>query len=363
MKRNRTVTSLLITTSLCSLLGTTAVKADDAKPEPFLSAGPVAFGAFVDTYAAYDYNHPYTIDRAYTTQPVHENQVNLNLAMIEAKLDSSDWRGRLAIQGGDSVNSNYAAEKDIFWRYIQESSVGYKITDKLWIDGGVYLSHIGFESFNSRDNWTYTRSLVADYSPYYETGVKLSYQIDDETAAQFHVLRGWQNISNDETPAYGIQLTHAPCKTVQLTYANFIGETNGAGVRYFNDFIGKVDLTDSFSMAAQVDIGAQDRTNQDTAWWNGFALLAKYTLTPKLALGGRIERFSDPHQVVLSTVSGESFSATGFSVNIDYELAPKLFWRNEYRAMVGSHAVFPKDTEGNFRNEDNLVVTSLSFSL
>ena len=358
MKSIKTLISLAIGLLCCS----SAAADDTAAPNP-LAVGPVTFGAFVDTYAAHDFNDPFTLSRQYTTQAIHEDQVNLNLAMVDAKLDTPEWRGRLAVQGGDSVNSNYAAEKDLFWRYIQESSVGYKITDKLWIDGGVYLSHLGFESFNSRDNWNYTRSLVAEYSPYYETGVKLTYQIDEDTSAQFHVLRGWQNISNDVTPAYGIQLTQAASKTVQLTYNNFIGDQEGAGVRYFNDFIGKVDVKDDLSLAAQFDVGTQERTNESTAWWNGFSLMCRYKLTPKLALGGRVEKFFDPHQVVLSTISGNSFNATGASVNLDYEIFPKLFWRNEYRILASQKDVFPKNYEGEFNDTDNLIITSLSYSL
>jgi hypothetical protein len=34
-------------------------------------------------------------------------------------------------------------------------------------------SHIGFESVISADCWTLTRSLLAENSPYYETGMRL----------------------------------------------------------------------------------------------------------------------------------------------------------------------------------------------
>ena len=103
---------------------------------------------------------------------MHEDQVNLNLAYIDGTLSTDNYRGRIALQTGDSVVSNYLSENDLFWRYIQECSFGYKINEDLWIDGGIYLSHIGAESFISGDNINYTRSLVAEFSPYYETGVK-----------------------------------------------------------------------------------------------------------------------------------------------------------------------------------------------
>ena len=37
--------------------------------------------------------------------------------------------------------------------------------DNLWLDAGIFVSHIGLESANSRDNLTLTRSIMADNSP------------------------------------------------------------------------------------------------------------------------------------------------------------------------------------------------------
>ena len=65
------------------------------------------------------------------------------------------------MQAGTSVQANYASEPTLgtvsgpdLARNIQEAYVGYRVTDKLWIDEGIYFSHIGFESWISRDNWT-----------------------------------------------------------------------------------------------------------------------------------------------------------------------------------------------------------------
>ncbi|MGH7469382.1 MAG: outer membrane beta-barrel protein [Longimicrobiales bacterium] len=54
-------------------------------------------------------------------------------------------------------------------RQIQEGVVGYYVGDHIWIDVGLYFSHIGTEGWISRGNWTYTRSLIADWLPYDES--------------------------------------------------------------------------------------------------------------------------------------------------------------------------------------------------
>jgi len=40
----------------------------------------------------------------------------------------------------------------------------------------------------------YTRSLVADYTPYYLSGAKLTWQATPKLTSQLHLVNGWQNI-------------------------------------------------------------------------------------------------------------------------------------------------------------------------
>ena len=47
-----------------------------------------------------------------------------------------------------------------------------RVIQTMWIDAGIFFSHIGSESWISRDNPTNTRSLAADFTPYYETGIR-----------------------------------------------------------------------------------------------------------------------------------------------------------------------------------------------
>jgi len=57
-----------------------------------------------------------------------------------------------------------------------------------------------------------TRSTLADNSPYFETGEKLSYTSDDSKwFASGLILNGWQHIQRPDsntTPSIGYQLTY-----------------------------------------------------------------------------------------------------------------------------------------------------------
>lgn len=332
------------------LWNSTLAIADD--PAPILEAA-----AFIDTYYAADFNDLPGRQRPYTTQAFDDHRLAINLMHTDLVLKHEDFRGRLAFQDGTSVEANYAGEPHEFWQYVQESIVGYQLAPDLWLDAGVHLSHIGMESFISRENPTYTRSLVAEYSPYYQLGAKLSYQFNAKLFGCAHVLNGWQNISDDRDPAVGLQLGYAPNKQLALIYNNFWGNENGT--RIFNDLILKWSATDNLLFAVQGDIGYQDQID-DNVTWHGWALISQYKLTPKIAVAGRVERFSDPHGVVAASLSDDPFKVLGLSANIDVELLPSLYWRTEVKTYLSDDPIFPKGDH--FDDAESLVVTSLSYT-
>ena len=77
---------------------------------------------------------------------------------------------------GNYAQYNLSAETN--WaQFIYNANIGIKLSKKnnLWLDAGLMPSHIGAESAISDDCWSLTRSLSAENSPYYETGIKLNY--------------------------------------------------------------------------------------------------------------------------------------------------------------------------------------------
>ena len=320
----------------------------------------VTFSAFVDTYYAHDFNYD-RLRRPYVTQPYYNDEVAINLAFVDVTLSGKEWHGRVAAQDGTSAEINYAAESREGWRYVQEAYAGVKLGEGVWLDGGIFSSHIGMESWISRDNPTYTRSFVAEYSPYYQSGLRLSYEASSEWSFQVLGLRGWQNISDDRDPALGTQIQWKPSSAVTLLHNTFLG--NEGGNRVFNDFIAKWAVTESLNFAAQFDLGYQRLDSEDRdSRWHGWAVVGQYKPTPDTAFAARVERFLDSEGVVLASASDNRFGAYGFSLNFDYEILPSLMWRTEWRRLQDTKDVFPNDQNG-FDRSDTLVVTSLSYTL
>jgi hypothetical protein len=338
-------------------------------------ATTVTWGAFIDAYYAYHFNLSAPADAPLITQPVRHNEFNINLAHMEAKVSAERVRGRFALQMGTSVSANYAGEPTsgsnsgpLLGRHVQEAIVGYRLADHLWIDGGIFLSHIGAESWISRDNWTYTRSLIAEYSPYYETGVKATWTPSGKFSGTIALLNGWQNISETNgDKAGGIRLDYTPSSNVTVSYSNFLGneapEDAGDRLRFFHDFIVKLTPSDRLGFLASFDVGTQgdDVTDIDASWW-GFTTILRYQASPEIGVAGRFERYSDPDGVFITTAAGPGIETNGVSFNIDITPGGNFLWRTEFRTLLADDDVFT-DSDGAPTSSSPFLVTSLAVTL
>jgi hypothetical protein len=338
----------------------------------------VQWNGFVDTQYAFDFNNPPNGDRAFTTQPARANEFNLNLGYLDVVIDENKLRGRIALQAGTSVQSNYSSEpqKGVvsgpdLARNIQEARIGYKVSEKTWVDAGIFFAHVGAESWISKNNLTLTRSLVADYSPYYLSGVKLTHAATNSLTLQLLVTNGWQNISENNTDksiGTGIEYTW---EKVSLAYNTLIGnevspDINGAArkgqFRHFHDFILRSRNTEAFEWIAQFDTGFQQKSQSSNfSQWIGASLMGRYKIAEDKKVSLRLEHFQDPDQIVLVTQRPESFKAYGGSVGFDQTLEHGLLWRTELRYLSAKAAVFPKNTS-DFSKNNLTATTSLALS-
>lgn len=331
----------------------------------------ITFGAFVDGYYAYDFGRPASHDRAFTTQAARHDEFNVNLAHVEARYASPTARGRIALQAGTSVQFNYAGEPDALagsqpnhLPLLQEATLGVAVAPNLWIDGGIMLSHIGSEGWISLDNPTYTRSLAAEFSPYYETGVRATWQMRPTLSAQLNVVNGWQLISeNNHDKAVGARIDWTPAAPLTLSYSNFIGReptasTGEQDVRVFHDFIARWTPSERALLIGTVDLGTQDERD-----WMAASLVGRWWLTPGIAVNGRVERFDDADGIVSATGIDDApgLVTNGASLGLDVQRGPAL-WRTEVKTFFGAdEAVFPdRDADGGVAKSSTAVVTSLS---
>lgn len=334
----------------------------------------VTFGGFIDSYFAWDFGKPPTLDRSFaggatfTTQPARHNEFNINLAYIEAVISGDRVHGRLALQAGTAVQSNYAAEPAVgaisgasLARNIQEAWAGYQVTPSVWIDAGVFYSHMGMESWASKDNLSYTRSLVAEYSPYYSSGVRATWTVSPKLTARLDVVNGWQNISETNTDkGAGLRLDFTPSSTVSLSYYNFVNGEMGGRRRLFNGAGLRLTPGPRTTVLAQVDVGSLESgaAGGENSNWYGFTLIGRQALNNRVALVVRVERYEDEHQVNIATGLNDPFRGNGASIGLDLVPHPNFLWRTELRGFNNHDPVFPNAEGGNTLSSRNLFLVS-----
>jgi hypothetical protein len=329
------------------------------------------FSGYVETYYAYDFSQPeYNTRPAFIYSHNRHNEVALNLGFIKASYDNGNVRANLALMAGTYANANLAAENGVM-KNVYEANIGVKLskTANLWVDAGIFASHIGFESAIGKDCWNLTRSILADNSPYYEAGAKLSYT---SPSGQWFlsglVLNGWQRIQRpdgNKTIAFGHQLTYKPSAKVTLNSSSFIGNdkpNTDKRMRYFHNLYGQFQLADKFKLIAGFDIGAEQKAKNSNSYNSWFApvLIAKYSITDKASVSARGEYYADKNGVIISTETANGFKTFGYSVNFDYSIYSNVVWRIEARSLSSKDAIFIKD--GDLTKNNTFVTTALAIS-
>ena len=336
-----------------------------------LTKSPFTFSGYIEAYYAYDFGNPGSHNRpdfAYSFN--RHNEVNLNLGLVKAAYQTDNIRANLALMAGTYANANLAAEPGTL-KNVFEANAGVKISKKkdLWIDAGIFASHIGFESAIGKDCWNLTRSILADNSPYYESGAKISYTTDNgKWFMSGLVLNGWQRIQRvdgNNTPAFGHQLTFKPDSKITLNSSSFIGNDKPDSIRqmrYFHNFYGQFQLHEKFALIAGFDIGAEQEAkgSSDYNTWYSPVLIVQFSPHAKHNFAARAEYYSDASGVIISTNTPNGFKTWGYSLNYDYLIGDNVMWRVEGRGFSAKDKVFLKD--GNPDNNNFFLSTSLSIA-
>ena len=309
------------------------------------SIKPIKLSGYLETYYSYDFLRPVNNEKPdYNYNYKKHNQLNINLAFVKASYQSKRLRSNLALMTGNYAMYNLSAEPN--WaKPIFEANVGVKLLkDKdLWIDAGVMPSHIGFESAIGSDCWNLTRSILAENSPYFESGIKFNYtNKKQDVYVALHILNGWQKIAvtnKEQAPSVGVQLTYKPSSNLTLNYSNFIGRIQSDtldALRVFHNLYAIYEASPKTALIFGFDIGTQKNTQSKVAVWFTPVLIAKLNLNSKSKIAGRIEYYMDKNQVIIPTTTPNGFQTFGVSVNYDRQILPYVLLRTElkqYKSM------------------------------
>lgn len=323
---------------------------------------------FADVFYVYDFNQPQGTERqAFLFNHNRHNEFNLNLGLVKLNVEHSKYRANFALQTGTYANDNYAAEP-VLLKNIFEANIGISLSKKnnLWLDAGVLPSHIGFESAISMDNMTLTRSLLAENSPYFLTGAKLTFNPNDKWEIAGLIVNGWQRIQRLESnslPSFGTQVNYRPTEKITLNWSTFIGTDTPdttRRMRYFNNFYGQFQLTEKFGLIAGFDIGTQQRSKGSSAYafWLSPVIIGQYTINDTWKTAIRAEHYQDETGIIIPTGTMNGFQTTGLSLNIDYSPNQDIICRIEGRWLNSRDTIF--ETKSNLTNDNFIIGASIA---
>ncbi len=333
------------------------------------SISKLTFSGYAEVYYTFDFNQPGNHNRpSFIYSHNRHNEFNLNLGFVKSSYTTDRVRANVAIASGTYINANYAAEPGVL-KNVYEANAGVKLSwrKNIWLDAGIFASHIGFESAVSKDCRSLTRSMLADNSPYYESGAKLTY-ISDNTKWLLCglLLNGWQHIQRPDgnnTPAFGTQISFTPNSKTILNYSTFIGNEKpdtAIQMRYFHNFYGMFHITNRLHVTGGFDVGMEQKSkgSNNYNYWYSPVLIVQFNLNNRWSITARGEYFVDENAVIIA--AGNGFRTAGYSVNLDCTLRENAVWRIEGRTLNSKDKIFSH--ENKTVNTNTFVTTSLAIS-
>ncbi len=328
----------------------------------------LSISGYADVFYVFDFNQPQGSQRqSFLYNHNRHNEFNLNLGYVKLGLAHSKYRANLALQTGTYANDNYAAEPGLL-KNIFEANIGISLNkqNNLWLDAGILPSHIGFESAISIDNWTMTRSILAENSPYFLSGAKLTFIPNDKWEIAGLIVNGWQRIQRLEgnsLPSFGTQIKFKQSEKISFNWSTFFGTNDPDSfrrMRYFNNFYGQFQVNKKFALIAGFDIGTQQTIKGSSDYNNWFSpvIIGQYTINNSWKTAFRAEYYQDKTGIMISTGTNNGFQTTGLSLNLDYSPAQNITCRLEGRWMNSRDMIF--ETSSGFSNNNFIIGTSIA---
>ncbi len=325
----------------------------------------IKISGFIETYYAYDFRNPTTDTKlSFMYNYNRHNEFNVNNGLIRTQLQYGKAYASIALHAGTYVEDNYTAEEI---QLISEAIVGIYLDDKRKhaIEMGIMPSYIGFETAISASNLTLTRSMLAENSPYFMTGVKYQFQPSEKWTLATLLTNGWQRIAKPDKltlPSFGSQITFKPTEKATLNWSTFIGDEPtdfGLRTRYFSNLFVDYQWNERWRTIAGFDVGMQKSSLDDSYHnWLSPVFIAQYSFNSKWQSAFRTEYYHDENNVIVN-VNDLAFKTFGNSLNLDFLPTKSVKIRMEARWLKSQEAIFIRDNQ--LVENDFFMTTSMSF--
>jgi hypothetical protein len=351
-----------------------------------------------DSYYEYNTNAP--IGRVNTLRAYDVSSNNFSLNQVDLMLESAPdpaagkrvgmrvdfqyGQATSTLQGSPANELRPEVYRNVYQAY---GTYVFPVGDGLTVDFGKWASSLGIEGNYTKDQLNYTRSWWFNFLPFYHSGVRAKYAINDKVAVNFWLTNGAQQteaFNNYKDQMLGLVLTPTPSLNWTLnlyrgqehpdvTYLQNPGpgqqnlpSVQGTYIQPIaNPADGKLEIVDSYvtwqlspslTVAAELDYVRQRLYSYSPAdVVKGGAVYASYQLSPKMSVAARAEYLDDRDGLF----SGTKQSLREQTVTLEYRPEDRFLIRGEYRRDHSSTPYFQGSSLGGLRTSQPTIGVGL----
>jgi hypothetical protein len=197
--------------------------------------------ALLDGYFNYNFARPKDNTQTISAATGRSNEFSINQASIGIESNYKNVIGRLWLQTGSMTHIVQETDGSVTrgrntgtgdLKFIREAAAGYhfNVNYGLNVEMGIFMSYIGLESYVLQENWSYQRSMVCDFTPFYFQGARLQYYPTRNFKTELWLLNGWQSYNSwSKNIGVGNSNYYRPTENLQLVANFYYGNDSKSG--------------------------------------------------------------------------------------------------------------------------------------
>ncbi len=315
------------------------------------STGTISLSGYISCYyGVYSDTSNATGFQKFPTSAPKTETFSLNIVQLSAAYTSRNVRGIFTFHYGDIPHCAWSNEYNL----IQEANIGMRIAKKLWVDAGLFRTHIGLESIQPRENITYSVATTTYYEPYFLSGAKLTWNASSKLTLQANVFNSFNTFhETNKNKAFGLAALYEFSPKLSITFNTIHCDESPVYAtlkqpRIYNNLY-LVYKSKRIDLGAEANFGTQQHTKLSDSTQSAImysALLAvKLKITPKQAVYSRVEYFYDPDEILTGPVQNGHHQLVGINllgITAGMEVKPII---NSYFRIEGRYLQTTSDED------------------
>lgn len=328
---------------------------------------------YIDSYYATDNDQSVSLGndnrKRLTALNVKKDQFDINMAQMTFDGVYNDFKFKTTLNFGSLSRFAFPSGQ---LNNIQEANVGVKLTNDVWLEGGLFLTHIGSEQVTPKDNWLSSHSLLTNFQPFYQQGVKFSYQVDSNLSTQVMLLNGYNTFEdNNQNKTLGYFVNYNLDSDYNISLAGVIGNeqpnTQTSVTRVYNNFVIGMNIDEDIKTKLTFDI-----CNEGTKTMLGAFYSMRYTISEKFSTSMRLEYFDDRDGIFTNFINPSNQidtksyclqNAYGATLGMEYRPNKNSFIRIEGRYLQSNNGCSQIFLNSNKDVTNNRLETIFNFGI